>query len=160
MIQRIQSLYLLVVSALGVLGFFVPAFSWYLNQPHIIQLTSAGWIPDAVVDPSVSALPEIWITPLLGCGIFVSLLPLVAIVLFKNRPLQITFCRINVFVEIVLLGMIGMAFFQTSNFISPDATMSFGFSAIFPVIAVILLVLAMRAIQKDENLVRSVDRLR
>ena len=41
-----------------------------------------------------------------------------------------------------------------------EVTMSYGFPIIFPVVNLILLWLAHRGVKKDEDLIRSVDRLR
>jgi protein-S-isoprenylcysteine O-methyltransferase Ste14 len=80
----------------------------------------------------------------------------VAILNYKNRIRQI---RIIVFTILLMLGLFGMFFFFTYYSFS-EAQISFKISILFPVVAIILDYLAIRAIGKDEALIRSIDRIR
>ena len=96
-----------------------------------------------------------------GLAIFVfipviALLHFIAIFLYKKRILQI---RILVFSIVLLLGLFGLFFYYTyASF--KGAQVAFKIPVVFPVVAAILDFLAIRAIGKDEALVRSVDRIR
>jgi len=83
-------------------------------------------------------------------------LHLVIILMYKKRVLQI---RILVFSIILLLGLFGMFFYFTYAGFT-GAQVAFKMPVAFPVIAVVLDYLAIRAIGKDEALVRSMDRIR
>lgn|SRR5690554_874912 len=88
--------------------------------------------------------------------IFIVLLHLAVIFLYKNRILQI---RILAFTIILLLGLLGLLFyFLHSGF--ENAETVYKFPMTFPLIAAIIDYLAIRAIGKDEALVRSLDRIR
>ena len=91
-------------------------------------------------------------------GFIVStILSFVAMINFKNRKAQIKLNRINLVANLYLLGIFVYLLLSLSgeSFISVK-----GVGLFLPVIVVVLLVLANKAIQKDEELVKSVDRLR
>jgi hypothetical protein len=67
--------------------------------------------------------------------------------------------RVIVFTILLMLGLFGMFFFFTYYSFS-GAQISFKISMVFPLVAVILDYLAIRAIGKDEALIRSIDRIR
>jgi hypothetical protein len=136
MIQRIQTLYLSVVIVLqGVLPFWINLWSDMGGN-------------------EIFAKNDIFIS----LAFYLSaLLALVAIVLFKNRKNQFVANRLNLIVNLFLLGF----FVYRSLNISGEATVSEkGIGMLIPVFSIVFLVLANRAIKKDEDLVKSVDRLR
>ncbi len=86
----------------------------------------------------------------------ITALHLVAIFLFKKRILQI---RILAFTIVLLLGLFGLFFYFTyASF--DEVKVAFNVSVALPIVAVILDYLAIRAIGKDEALVRSLNRIR
>lgn len=76
----------------------------------------------------------------------------VCIFLFKKRMLQMTFNRWMIYAHIFLAGSLAYMFYQ-------EAVSQYMILCL-PLCAVIFLILANRAIQKDEELVRSADRIR
>jgi hypothetical protein len=96
-----------------------------------------------------------------GMAIFVfipviALLHFITIFLYKKRILQI---RILVFSIVLLLGLFGLFFyFSYAGF--DGAKIAFKIPVAFPLVAVILDYLAIRAIGKDEALIRSLNRIR
>lgn len=96
-----------------------------------------------------------------GMAIFVfipviALLHFITIFLYKKRILQI---RILVFSIVLLLGLFGLFFyFSYAGF--DGAKIAFKVPVAFPLVAVILDYLAIRAIGKDEALIRSLNRIR
>jgi hypothetical protein len=86
----------------------------------------------------------------------VALLHFAVIFLYKKRILQI---RILVFTIVLLIGLFGMFFYFTYTGFT-DAKAAFKVPVVFPVVAAILDFLAIRAIGKDEALVRSLNRIR
>jgi hypothetical protein len=86
----------------------------------------------------------------------VALLHVIAIFLYKKRILQI---RILVFSIVALLGLFGLFFYFTYAGFT-DAKVAFKIPVVFPVVAAILDFLAIRAIGKDEALIRSLNRIR
>lgn len=136
MIQRIQSIYLLVVVLVsGALPFWLPL--WTDQESNQIY-----------------AKDELLI--LGGFGV-VSVLALIAIFLFKNRKNQFVVNRLNMIFNLFLLGF----FVYRSLTLSGETTVSEkGIGMLLPIVSIVFLVLANKAIKKDEDLVKSVDRLR
>lgn len=147
MIQRIQTVYILVAALLtGTL--FKLKFADISVNNELFTFTSQGIFNDGGM--VFNGLPI-----LIFIGI-ISLLHLVTIFLFKKRILQI---RLLVFTIILLLGLFGMFFyFVYSGF--EGAKVAFKIPVAFPLVAVILDYLAIRAIGKDEALIRSLNRIR
>ena len=79
------------------------------------------------------------------------------IFLFKKRPLQATLCTVSLFGYVCWY----VALIVYSKQTAPDAaSFHLPMSAVFPVICLILVVMARKAIMADEKLVRDSDRLR
>jgi hypothetical protein len=153
MLQRIQTVYLLVVVALTVTMLFLPL--------AVLQLGDQLFTFDATGVTTMAEQPEL-IYPTWGLfvlGVIISLLAFLIIFLFKNRILQIRLCVFN---SILMLGFYGLfAFFYWSvKGQMESVSMSFKFALSFPLISLILNYLAIRNIGADEALVRSLDRLR
>ena len=86
------------------------------------------------------------------------LITVVTIFLYKRRMLQI---RLSTFNIILLVGLQGLMFYyikMAQKAVTAD--FSFTFFFVFPIVSAILVFLALRAIARDEALVRSLDRLR
>ena len=136
MLQRIQTIYLLI-SAL-IMG------SLYMWFP-VVQ-DEAGTIIIDRNEPFVFGL------------IFVSIaFTVISILSFKIRTRQLVLNRINIILNFVLLGV----FVYRSLTISGETLVSEkGIGVLLPIISIVFLVLANKAIKRDEDLVKSVDRLR
>ena len=65
---------------------------------------------------------------------------------------------INLFLIVIYIAILAVYIFFAKNKLEADITWKY--PVIFPVIALIFNYLAMRGIAKDENLVKSLDRLR
>lgn len=136
MIQRIQTIYLLI-SAL-IMG------ALYLWFP-VITDTDGNVILDR--GELVILIP-----------IFLSIaLAIISILNFKKRQMQFVLNRLNILLSFVLLGV----FVYRSLTLSGETLVSEkGIGILLPIISIVFLVLANKAIKKDEDLVKSVDRLR
>ncbi|RDK84699.1 DUF4293 domain-containing protein [Marinirhabdus gelatinilytica] len=136
MLQRIQTVYM-IISAL-VMGCL---YIWF---PSIVD--EAG--------NTVIARDEVFVFGL----IFVSIaLAVISILSFKKRQLQFVLNRLNIISNFVLLGV----FVYRSLKVSGEILVSEkGIGVLLPIISIVFLVLANKAIKKDEDLVKSVDRLR
>lgn len=154
MIQRIQSLYLLLaLAAVGTL-FFIPIAELLINKEYTFIFKHSGLfeVQGKKEILSVSSLP------LMSLFIINMFLSFVTIFLYKNRLLQLRVCVINM---ILLLGSLGIIYYYIAVAFSDfEAIVSYSISAIMPLIAAILTWLAFRAIKKDEKLVKSMDRIR
>nr|WP_321411417.1 DUF4293 domain-containing protein [uncultured Allomuricauda sp.] len=136
MIQRIQTLFLLIVGLIsGILPFFMNLWVEVDGKEVFAQ--------DQVLVSLVFYL--------------VTVLAVVSIVMYKKRQNQFVVNRLNMILNLFLLGF----FVYRSLSLSGEAVVSEkGIGMLIPVFSIVFLVLANRAIKKDEDLVKSVDRLR
>lgn len=136
MIQRIQTLYMLIVVLLGgALPFFVPL--WTDDGGNGVFAGDLLWISWGFY---VSAAVALW-----------------TIFKYGNRKNQFVMNRLNMILNLFLLGF----FVYRSLNLSGETTVSEkGIGMLIPVFSIVFLVLANRTIKKDEDLVKSVDRLR
>ena len=148
MIQRIQSVYLLVAAILMA----VTAFSPIINLQNELTLFSYGieGVDGSVIFPT-------W--GIISMAAIRSILSFVSIFLYKNRKKQRNFTLIAAAIVVVyfVTGMVYMSSYMKGDF-SLFASISYGL--FFPVIALICLLLASQRIKKDEKLVKSLNRLR
>ncbi len=136
MLQRIQTIYLLLAALTS--GGLIFIFKLWEDQSG-----QTVFVEDVL---AVLALTLV--------SAFISF---VAIFLFKNRKLQFVLGRLNILLNLILLGL----FVYWSLNISGESNISEkGIGMLIPVFSIVFLVLANKAIKKDEDLVKSVDRLR
>ncbi len=137
MIQRIQSVYLiLAMLIIAVVPFLFPL--WYV-EPHIEYYFMQSQVYSAMF----------------GLGASLALLSLLT---YNKRQQQFVYNRVNILINLILLGL----FLYRTITVSGDAAQvsEKGIAMFVPIFAIVLLVLANKAIKKDEDLVKSVDRLR
>ncbi|WP_299669863.1 DUF4293 domain-containing protein [uncultured Polaribacter sp.] len=143
MIQRIQSVYLLLASIIS--GVLIFVFNlWKSIQKKIFALdllNSESYL--------LKGIPVLFLIS--------ALLAFVAIFLFKNRKLQFVMGRLAILVNLILLGLL---IYVSLTLPGETAVSENGIGMFVPILAILLLVLANRAIKKDEDLVKSADRLR
>lgn len=150
MIQRIQTLYLLAVAALGITLLFMPVVQFVSPQEaaelQVYELSAMGGAP----------LQGLW-----GLTLATALIPLLALVdifLYKKRILQ---ARLNIFTVMLCLGYYGvLAIYIWLAKVSLGVEWHIIPWASIPLICLILTLMATRAILKDEALVRAADRIR
>lgn len=153
MIQRIQSLFLLITAIVAGLMFFMPVASLTIPDESTYAFFTTKVVQ--VATPPVFIAYN-WASMALNAMTF--LLPLVIILLYKKRFLQMRLCVVNI---ILLIGMIVLMWVQVSNMTGEtEAGRQLGISFCFPLIGIILTWLALRAIIKDITLLKSFDRIR
>lgn len=152
MIQRIQTVYLAL--ALILLGFmaWLP-LGQIASATNIYVFNIKGVFDSQSGDTIVNGWP---LMALLG---IIELLQIIIIFSYKKRVRQMRMATYNI---LLMLGMVavGWFFIHTSLKEIGEGTLGFEMAMIFPMVAAILEYLAIRAIGKDEALVRSVDRIR
>jgi hypothetical protein len=154
MIQRIQTVYLLIAEMLIGALFFVPFADIVGKDGNIYRFDIKGIALEGAQKPEIiySSLPLIVL-----CAISL-LLIVVTIYQFKNRILQMKLSKVCI---VVVLGLIGLIYYYLSSGAKVlSGTYSLNIYFVFPAIAAILIYMAIRAIHKDELLVRSIDRIR
>ncbi|MGJ8743707.1 DUF4293 domain-containing protein [Polaribacter sp.] len=143
MIQRIQSVYLILAAAVsgGFIFVFnlwntlketVFAFDLFLKESFQLKLIPILFIASTVVS-------------------------LITVFLFKNRQLQFVIGRIVILINLFLLGLL---IYVSLTLPGETAVSENGIGMFLPILVILLVVLANKAIKKDEDLVKSVDRLR
>ncbi len=154
MIQRIQSLFLLLSAVAVSMLFFFPLASYTVGDMTmrlgIGEKAGAG-------DLMASTLVTIW--PLMIGAIIVIIISIAAIFLFRRRRQQMKVVMIAVFLNMILI----IAAFITADRLEVklnNSLSNYEFGAFLPVASLVFLMLAFRNIKKDERLVRSADRLR
>ena len=158
MIQRIQSLYLLVATILMSLTLFKPIAIFGVvgqgNEPFIYTLSAF------TLSCGEASQSTIWMGILL---LLATVLPLVIIFLFKRRTLQVRLCAVELVLLLGSLVMMGLYYWLTSRIFNGEVQIDHRqlcWAAPMPLVSLVLTYLASRAIFKDEVLVRSLDRIR
>lgn len=144
MIQRIQTLYLLVIAVVS--GGLIFVFNlWTVEsekQEFVLDLFSKSEFTFKLIPISFLAS---------------SVIALITIFNFKNRQLQFVLGRIIVLINLFLLGLL---IYLSLTLPGETAVSKKGIGMFLPVVAILCAVLANKAIKRDEDLVKSVDRLR
>jgi uncharacterized membrane protein len=149
MIQRIQSIYLLVAAVALGLQFILPYAMIPANTPAL----AAPIFADGVFNP----FDNVGIMGLTGLGIIDSLL---AIFMYKNRATQGRLVGMTLVVSVMLLVLVGFTFYTANKNLPEGSIVSYGLGLAMPLVSAFLLWMANSAIKKDDNLVKSMDRLR
>lgn len=159
MIQRIQSIYLLVATVLMAMTLMMPLATFsYEGNDIVLSAFGITAIPGVINSPIFYCLSALLILP--------TLLPIVIIFLFKKRMLQIRLCVSEIILQLGSLAFIGIFCWRFYDALKSDIVkhseliFTLEWASIMPIIAMILVGLAIRGIAKDEALVRSLDRIR
>lgn len=136
MLQRIQTLYMIL--ALGVIVYLYIWFPVIAEEASIIHLDKNNLL---VLIPIIA----------------ICLLTIISISRFKKRQQQFVLNRLSIIFNFVLLVV-----FAYKSLSVPGETLvsQKGIGVLLPIISIVLLVMANKAIKRDEDLVKSVDRLR
>ena len=149
MIQRIQSVYLLVVTILMIICMCNPVGSIIASTNEISEFGNLCiTLPDGTKDYAPWALFAILMV--------VAILSFVTIFLFKKRMLQI---RLTIFSSIMLIGYY-LALVALALMLAEGTSFTPSWTICLPFIAIVLNWLAIRGIGADEALVKAYDRLR
>ena len=136
MIQRIQTLYLVLAASISAGLIFV--FDLFTNTESVLVYAKDDYL-------------------YLGLFLGSALLSLISIFKFKNRKSQFILGRLNILLNFILLGVFVT---QSLNLSGETEVSEKGIGMILPIFSIVCLALANKAIKKDEDLVKSVDRLR
>jgi hypothetical protein len=161
MIQRIQTVYLLLVVALGITLCFVPVLQLATPEEatelHIYNMSATGLEEVTSEDGQATAyLQGLW-----GLMVTTALIPLLALVdifLYKKRLLQ---ARLNIFTVCLCAGYYGvLAIYVWQAKLALGVDWSILPWAAIPLVCLVLTLMATRRILHDEALVRAADRIR
>lgn len=152
MIQRIQSVYLLLVTILLVVALCLPV-GQFIGSDGI----AAHVFKPLGVTLADGSFQSTW--GLFGILLLSAVVALCTIFLFRNRMLQI---RMTIFGSLLLIGYY-IAFFVFMFILKSDLNaMNFqlGWALCLPAVCIVLNYLAFRSIYRDELMVKAADRLR
>ncbi len=135
MLQRIQSLYLLAVAVVSSGLIFV--FNIWKKESLTVYAIDHTFVFSLFMGSAVLAV--------------------ISIFSFKKRQSQFVLGRLNIILNLILLGFF---VYQSLNSSGETTVSEKGVGMLLPFVSIVLLVLANKAIKKDEDLVKSVDRLR
>jgi len=146
MIQRIQTVWLLLATLVNAVLFNTDLYSAHvlLNGTDTVK--------------TIRVMGDHY--PTLILGVVVTLLPLVAIFMFRQRKQQRGMVIFSIIATIGFISMIVMRVGNLNNSVPAPTDGHYHIWAVLPVISIIFLILAARGIRKDEKLVKSLDRLR
>lgn len=144
MIQRIQSLYLLLAAICSVV--LIHAFNLWINKAgnsyYAFNLLTEN-------EFALKIIPILFIVS--------GLMSVISVFMFKKRKNQFVLNRLNILVNFILLGVL---IYHLLTLSGESQVSEKGIGAFLPIVVIVLLAIANRAIKKDEDLVKSVDRLR
>jgi hypothetical protein len=155
MIQRIQSLYLLLALAVLLLIFFFPLSIYTDSNNFVYSLVHNGlakYSNNEWVLVKSNFLSSIFLIP-------TCLIIILSIFLFNNRKRQIKLCWVSMITSILLF----ISFIIRYKLAVGDLNITnsnYSWPVIMPVVSAILAYLALKAIKKDDDLVKSADRIR
>ncbi|OJV40888.1 MAG: hypothetical protein BGO29_15100 [Bacteroidales bacterium 36-12] len=155
MIQRIQSLYLLIIAALTTITLFLPvaglhqvdnSLIYELNYKGLYELNTSG----------NEYMANTWM--LTALMVIIPLLSFINIFLFKNRFLQLRMVFFNIVIMAGFYVMLFIYLWQFGKII--DAKMFVEIPAAFPLIGIVLSIMTIKSISKDIALIKSLNRIR
>ncbi|MBU2950101.1 DUF4293 domain-containing protein [Tamlana agarivorans] len=136
MIQRIQTIYLILAAIVS--GGLIFAFELW-TTPEGVKVYANNTTYEYIA----------FLTS--------ALFSIVSILRYKNRKSQFMLGRLNIILNFFLLGFF---VYLSLNLSGETAVSEKGIGMLLPVVSIVFLALANKAIKKDEDLVKSVDRLR
>ena len=158
MIQRVQSIYLLLAAIMAIFTFFLPYAHFYGGDVKVAEYAMFGVFnvqSDILESSGVFAFP-VWVL-----GALAVIVPFVAIFLFKNRPLQYRIARLSYMVNLIYVVYLFFAIDRIlATIFEAEMRTLYHIGFYMPVAAVVMSCLAVRGIKKDEKLVKSLDRIR
>ncbi|WP_298368164.1 DUF4293 domain-containing protein [uncultured Lutibacter sp.] len=144
MIQRIQTIYLLLATLFsGGLIFFLNL--WVTEEGNKYFATDS-FNTDSMLLKLITLL-----------FLVSSLITLIAVFQYKKRQLQFVLGRLSILINFILLGVL---VYFAQNLSGEMEVSEKGIGLLIPILTILLVVMANKAIKKDEELVKSVDRLR
>ena len=152
MIQRIQTIYLALVVICLSLVFVFPFATYTLNEQSWV-FNSMGFELNG--ENKIRFPFYLGILVVIGLSVF-------TIAKYKSRTTQLKIGRINylILLAVIALSFVNVRTIEDNYFANTPVAVSFGAGLFLPVAALAFLFLANRGIKKDEELIKSLDRLR
>lgn len=145
MIQRIQSVYLLLAALLCAGVFYFDLYVYHTTVAGADVVNHLNVIQDFAS---------------LLIALVITILPLVTIFLFRNRKRQVSLSLLGI---LCIIGFMALSLWRVSmvgKLVPAPTSGNYWIGSVLPVIALVLEFMAISGIRKDDKLVKSVDRLR
>jgi hypothetical protein len=161
MLQRIQTLYLLAIVALGITLCFQSVLTFVSPESaEVLRIWELS--PVGLTELSDSNLPPVTLQGVWGLTLTTALIPLLALIdifLYRKRILQ---ARLNIFLALLCIGWYGVAYIYVwlMQVSLGDLVWSLDVWAAIPLVCFVLTLMATRRILKDESFVRADDIIR
>lgn len=147
-IQRIQSVYLLIAVILMVVFAFFPALTFHLADKTVLYgALESGWAGNMHINPLLITLIAL-----------ISFFAIVDIFMFRNLQRQMTLCFVDIVIGLAMLIAICVQAFVVGN--REGWVVSWQWYVLLPVLSIIFLMLAHKAMSNDKKKLRDADRLR
>ncbi len=163
MIQRIQSA-LLFLAALCTAALFLSPVTVFHIRNTSVYMDLTGFAGEGEIYNTVAG--SYWFPLFTILAAAIVLLLIACIFSYKNRQRQIKLCTTGFFLEILLIGMLFLVPDSMANRLEPGIDqdvariVQYRWTSFLPFLSLILIRFSIRFIKKDEELVRSADRLR
>jgi hypothetical protein len=157
MIQRIQSLLLLIAAGCFAAACFMPVGTITANETYYVI---TPWVFKENIPDGINLYPTYFIGMMQA---LLAILALVTIFLYKKRPLQSNLCLVSVLLNFILIGMMLWLY---PDYLLPNVLQiasvqtNLSLCTLISVIPLACLYLSNKYIQRDEKKVRAADRLR
>lgn len=152
MIQRIQTIYLLISLIAWSLLFFNPIVA-FTSEAGGAWLLFADGIKEAESGKIAQAA-----VPMIILFVLVEILALISVLAYRRRALQLRITVLNMMLQILSYGIIALYTVQGKNSLPADVALLF--FSVMPLLASVCSFLAFRGIRRDMLLLRALDRLR
>ena len=147
-IQRIQTLYLIIAIILMAVFAFFPALTFELGgRQFVYGALEAGKVGVTHIDPLMLMLV-----------ILICLLAFIDIFLYKNLQRQMTVCFVDIIIGLAMLVAIGIEAYIVTG--KEGLVLTWQWYLVLPILSIIFLMLAHRAMSRDKKMLRDSDRLR
>lgn len=158
MLQRIQTVFLMLVVILMLLTLFLPVWTLKAENGELVQQLMAIKLTKFGATDTSDVVTYFPYTSMAICAVISAIVAMFSISKFKDRLMQMRLGALN---ALVMAGTLACgAWFSTELIKEVGAAGRFGIGLFLPGIAMMFNMLANRFIRRDDKLVKSVDRIR
>lgn len=156
MIQRIQSVYLLL-SGVSIANMFFFPIAWYYGELHTLTFYIHGVVDHVPVNEplfqsSFSLIPLVF-------SLLLIVVPVIIIFSFRNLARQLKLTRLHMMLLLVFIALIFFYYADAIGF-KVNTSPQYAFGVFLPLISLVFNYLAQRGIGRDIRVIRSADRIR
>lgn len=162
MIQRRQTIYMLLSAIISALLFFMPLAS-FNDGVNVMKFTIFGI--ENPIDTLTISQSYTW--PLIALAVLMTILPFYTLLRYKKRQHQVRMCQLDLLVNVVFIGVVFLYYEadiqQVIAAVEGDTyqlEVAYFIGMAIPLVSLVLEILAIRGIKKDIELLKSIDRLR